>query len=477
MAALHILDSTDLIATDDETEGNFTATSSCSISLKSSSTTGISSMDTSEMRFVNSNGTLDDFFGDQDQENDDEEEEEEEEEEEDDEDEGHGSGSEKDDLDLQVTITLDGQRQFKFSERADEKENVNESEQKKDEEYQPDGHKALEQETKLTQEGMKDPQLELSAPMKYYLRPVCTIGTGTFGRVSLTRHNVTGHYYALKALYIPSIIDRRQVQHVHNEKRILEKLEHPFIVKMYDTAKDSRNLYMIMEFLAGGELFAYLRATKVFPSSMVKFYASEVILALEYLHGLHIAYRDLKPENLMMTQEGHVKLTDFGFAKEIHNKSYTLCGTAEYLAPELANRSGHNHCVDYWALGVLIFELICGYPPYSGSDADVVQDTIIQQGGVPEFPKKTFSANAKDIVTRLLAVEMTERLGYKGIHQIKEHPWFEQIEWEKMLQMAIKPPLSPTVYHEGDTGNFDTYAEEETRAAAKQRDLDLFDEW
>ncbi|CAD5229254.1 unnamed protein product [Bursaphelenchus okinawaensis] len=433
--------------TDDENEGNFT-TSSCSISLKSSSTTGISSMDTNSMRFVNSNGTLDEFFGDREQ-NDDEE------------DEGRGSGSDNEDLDVQVTITIDEKIKFKFSEKAGETEI---------ETVQSEADELVEK-----MQTLETP--DLLAPLKYYLRPVCTIGTGTFGRVSLTRHNVTGHYYALKALYIPSIIDRRQVQHVHNEKRILTKLDHPFVVKLYDTAKDTRNLYMIMEFLAGGELFAYLRATKVFSSSMVKFYAAEVILALEYLHGLNIAYRDLKPENLMMTQEGHVKLTDFGFAKEIHNKSYTLCGTAEYLAPELANRSGHNRCVDYWALGVLIFELMAGYTPYPGDDADDVQMRIVEQEGVPEFPKKTFSVNAKDIVTRLLAVTMTDRLGYNGTYEIKQHAWFETVEWDKMLDVAMKPPLQPTVYHAGDTGNFDTYAEEETRAPAKQRDLDLFDEW
>lgn len=158
---------------------------------------------------------------------------------------------------------------------------------------------------------------------------------GTFGRVELTKHKETGQYFALKSLYIPSILERRQLNHVFNEKRILSRLEHPFIVKLYDTAKDNRYLYMIMEFLAGGELFSYLSEflsvvlqvciyfigmTRTLPSSIVKFYAAEVLLALEYMHSMSIAFRDLKPENLMLSREGHIKLTDFGFAKQIDSK-------------------------------------------------------------------------------------------------------------------------------------------------------------
>uniref|UniRef100_A0AC34F986 Uncharacterized protein n=1 Tax=Panagrolaimus sp. ES5 TaxID=591445 RepID=A0AC34F986_9BILA len=324
-----------------------------------------------------------------------------------------------------------------------------------------------------------DSPITISTPLKHCLTPVCTIGSGTFGRVELTRHKVTGHYYAIKSLYIPTIVQKRQVDHVHNEKRVLNRLSHPFIVKLYDTAKDSRNLYMIMEFLAGGELFSYLRMSKSFPSGMVKFYAAEIVLALSYLHSLMIAYRDLKPENLMMTHDGHIKLTDFGFAKEIHNKSYTVCGTPEYLAPEVISRRGHNHSVDWWSLGVLIYELMTGITPFPGNSAAEVQKSIENTNGLVEFPKKTFSQNAKNIVIHLLKCNPKDRLGFgaNGSDEVKRHPWFETCDWDGMLNKAIQPPLVPTVYHEGDTGNFDSYDELETQPKASQRDLDLFDEW
>uniref|UniRef100_A0A914DDE6 Uncharacterized protein n=1 Tax=Acrobeloides nanus TaxID=290746 RepID=A0A914DDE6_9BILA len=323
---------------------------------------------------------------------------------------------------------------------------------------------------------IRDANPEL-APLKHRLVSVCTIGTGTFGRVELTRHKISGQYYALKAMYIPTIVAKRQVDHVHNEKKVLKKLNHPFIVKMYDTAKDTRSLYMILEFLAGGELFSYLRMSKQFPSSMVKFYAAEIILALEYLHSMYIAYRDLKPENLMLTHDGHIKLTDFGFAKEIHNKTYTICGTPEYLAPEVAERKGHSHAVDWWSLGILIFELMTGYPPFRGRHTDEVQQKIREQDGVVKFPRKTFSANAKDIVNNLLKRNPKERLGASGAEEVKCHAWLSSCDWDKILAKAILPPLIPTIYHEGDTGNFDSYEEMEKQPNAPQRELDLFDEW
>ncbi|KAI6173449.1 CAMP-dependent protein kinase, catalytic subunit-like [Aphelenchoides besseyi] len=314
-------------------------------------------------------------------------------------------------------------------------------------------------------------------PLKHHLRSICTIGTGYFGRVELAKCNVTGKFYALKSIYIPAIIEKRQVQHVHNEKRILERLNHRFIVKLYDTAKDSRCLYMIMEFLAGGELFSYFRMSHSLPSYVVKFYAAQILCAFEYLHSMSIAFRDLKPENVLLDRNGNSKLVDFGFAKEIRTKSYTICGTTCYLAPESMSRAGHNWMVDFWALGILIFELIAGFTAFPGDTIDEVQSRITEYEGKPEFPRKTFSQNAKDLIIGLLTVDPTKRLGHSSIEEIKTHPWFESISFEEIMSGAAKPPLSPTLYRDGDTGNFDSFQEMEKRPAAKQRDLDLFDEW
>ncbi|KAI6205412.1 hypothetical protein M3Y94_00789200 [Aphelenchoides besseyi] len=314
-------------------------------------------------------------------------------------------------------------------------------------------------------------------PLKHHLKSICTIGTGYFGRVELTKHSVTGKFYALKSIYIPAIIEKRQVQHVHNEKRILERLNNRFIVKLYDTAKDDRCLYMIFEFVAGGELFSYYRVSQRLSSSVTKFYAAQILCAFEYLHSMSIAFRDLKPENVLLDKNGNMKLADFGFAKEIRTKSYTICGTTCYLAPESMSRAGHNWMVDFWALGILIFELIAGFTPFPGDTIDEVQSRITEYEGTPEFPRKTFSQNAKDLIIGLLTVDPTQRLGHSSIEDIKTHPWFASISFEEIMSGAAKPPLSPTVFHDGDTGNFDSFQEMEKRPAAKQRDLDLFDEW
>uniref|UniRef100_A0AAF3FK71 Protein kinase domain-containing protein n=1 Tax=Mesorhabditis belari TaxID=2138241 RepID=A0AAF3FK71_9BILA len=162
-------------------------------------------------------------------------------------------------------------------------------------------------------------------PMLQDLEAVCTIGTGTFGRVQLTRHRDTKKHYALKILNMHKIVQTRQVEHVHNEKHILSIIEHPFIVKLHNTERDERNLYMIMEFVPGGELFSYLRAARRFSLQMATFYAAEITSALAFLHSQNIVYRDLKPENLMLTQSGHIKMADFGFAKELRDR-YKIVG-------------------------------------------------------------------------------------------------------------------------------------------------------
>ncbi|TKR62625.1 hypothetical protein L596_026555 [Steinernema carpocapsae] len=317
---------------------------------------------------------------------------------------------------------------------------------------------------------------------KHYLKPVCVVGRGTFGRVDLCQHIHTERHYALKVMNIAKLVATRQVEHVHSEKRLLAKLKHPFIVKLLSTAKDATNIYMTLEFLPGGEIFSYLRATGAFPSPMAKFYAAEVVLALEYIHSFRIAYRDLKPENLMLTAEGHIKLTDFGFAKVIHTRSWTICGTAEYLAPEVLSGVGHNQSVDWWALGILIFELMSGKTPYNGGNADEIHENIFENPNIT-FPRKTFSTNAKEIVNALLKIEVPDRLGCRkaGSKEVRTHPWFSTINFDDLEALKVKPPLVPTIHHDGDIGNFDSYddvePEDDENVKASQRDLDLFEEW
>uniref|UniRef100_A0A0N4ZS67 Protein kinase domain-containing protein n=1 Tax=Parastrongyloides trichosuri TaxID=131310 RepID=A0A0N4ZS67_PARTI len=310
------------------------------------------------------------------------------------------------------------------------------------------------------------------------LLTVTTIGTGTFGRVQLCRHKINGKYYALKSMNIKHLIENRQVDHVYNEKKILSSTCHPFIVRLYDTYKDKLNLNMVMEFLPGGELFSYLRSMKTFSSPMAKFYAAEITLALGYLHESSIAYRDLKPENLILDHEGHIKLTDFGFAKRILDKSYTTCGTTEYLAPEIIEHVGHNMSVDWWALGILIFEMMSGDPPFPGENVKEFYEHI-KGYEVMVFPPKIFSANAKNIISKLLIKNPKERLGCgkNDAKDIKNHPWFSTYDWDLLLQKGIPPPVIPTLYPVA--GNFDSYNDEDNFVNEKpsQTDLALFKDW
>ncbi|KAK6112191.1 Protein kinase domain family protein [Brugia pahangi] len=306
-----------------------------------------------------------------------------------------------------------------------------------------------------------------------------TIGIGSFGRVYLARDRITKKfYYALKKMSISKVILTRQINHVFSEKKILASLTHPFIVKMYNSKCDGQNLYILFEYISGGELFSYLRNIKRFPIITARFYACEVILALEYLHSKNIAYRDLKPENLMLTTIGHLKLTDFGFAKIINEVTNTLCGTPEYLAPEVTDGNGYNKAVDWWSFGILIYEMLTGLPPFQGDTltdiyAEIMTDRI-------HFPR-SMDSFTKDLIKRLLQLDPTKRLGNLkgGVDDIKIHKWFDDIIWDDVINMKITPPIIPRLQSTGDTSNFDDYDEEsdEDQMIPSQEEIDLFHDW
>ena len=200
-----------------------------------------------------------------------------------------------------------------------------------------------------------------------------TLGTGSFGRVHLVQSNHNQRFYAIKVLKKAQVVKMKQVEHTNDERRMLQKVKHSFLVTLWGTFQDSKNLYMVMDFVEGGELFSLLRKSQVsdigfhdyycqfytifeymdsleekrFPNPVAKFYAAEVTLALDYLHSMHIIYRDLKPENLLLDRHGHLKITDFGFAKEVPDITWTLCGTPDYLAPEVVASKGYNKSVDW----------------------------------------------------------------------------------------------------------------------------------
>ncbi|KAL6621807.1 Pkinase-domain-containing protein, partial [Neocallimastix sp. 'constans'] len=286
-----------------------------------------------------------------------------------------------------------------------------------------------------------------------------TLGTGSFGRVHLVKHKESGKYYAMKVLVKRQIIESKQVEHTINEKRILETLDHPYMVNLIGSFKDNRNLYIVLEYVCGGELFSYLRQCKRLPNHVARFYAAEVVLAFEHLHSKDIIYRDLKPENLLIDKSGNIKITDFGFAKYVPDVTWTLCGTPDYLAPEIIQSKGYGKAVDWYALGVLIYEMLAGFPPFYDEDQMRLYERILE--GRLRWPSY-FDPAAKDLIKRLLSPDLTKRYGNLkgGVADIKKHKWFSEIDWKKLAEVKVKAPYIPPFTSEGDASNFDSYPED-----------------
>jgi len=291
------------------------------------------------------------------------------------------------------------------------------------------------------------------------LNIVKTVGTGTFARVCLCRHQKSSAYYALKIMSKAELIKLKQVEHVRNEKKVLEQANHPFLVRLVCTFNDPCFLYFLFPYFPGGELFSWLRKATRFPSTTALFYASEIVSAFSYLHSLSIVYRDLKPENLLLDREGHLVITDFGFAKQLHDsRTWTLCGTPDYLAPEIIQSKGHNCAVDWWALGILIYEMLAGYPPFYDETSFGTYEKILS--GRVAWPRYIESV-AKDLIRRFLVLDRTKRLGNMkgGSDDVMTHKWFKTIDWDDVYEKKVKPPLEPKVDSCWDTSNFERYQE------------------
>ena len=286
-----------------------------------------------------------------------------------------------------------------------------------------------------------------------------TLGTGTFGRVRLAKYKDADKFFAMKIMKKVDVIKYKQERHVMNERWLLSKLNFPFIIRLYGAFQDAKNLYLLLEYAIGGELYSYLRRAGRFSLPTTKFYASEIMMTIEYLHSMNIAYRDLKPENLLLDGKGHVKVSDFGFAKHVPDRTWTLCGTPEYLAPEIIANKGHGKAVDWWALGVLIYEMLAGYPPYYDQTPFKTYEKIL--AGNLHFPAH-FDPISVDLIQRLLHPDPIKRLGnlQGGAQDIRRHPWFAGVDWNGLFRRTIMAPIQPRVTHSGDCGNFDRYPEE-----------------
>jgi serine/threonine protein kinase len=282
------------------------------------------------------------------------------------------------------------------------------------------------------------------------------IGKGSYGKVLLVKKKSNDKLYAMKILEKSLIKLNRQEDHTKTERDILEKIEHPFIVKLYYAFQSSMRLYLITEFMQGGDYFYHLRRERKFSEDKTRFYMAEIVLALEYLHKNNYIYRDLKPENVLMGLDGHIKLTDFGLSKLINsdNKAYTICGTAEYLAPEILLEKGYDRSVDWWSLGVLTFESLTGFSPLKAGKNSRTEYTDYAKK-IDLTPYHFWSKEARSLISGLLEIDPKKRLGAKSAEEVKSHPFFQNVNWKDMLEKKVKPPLTPYVNDEQDLGYFD----------------------
>ncbi|PHH75982.1 hypothetical protein CDD83_4328 [Cordyceps sp. RAO-2017] len=296
-----------------------------------------------------------------------------------------------------------------------------------------------------------------------------TLGTGSFGRVHLVQSKHNQRFYAVKVLKKIQVVKMKQVEHTNDERRMLSDVKHPFLITLWGTFQDWKNLYMVMDFVEGGELFSLLRKSGRFPNPVAKFYAAETTLALEYLHSKNIIYRDLKPENLLLDRHGHLKITDFGFAKRVPDKTWTLCGTPDYLAPEVVSNKGYNKSVDWWSLGILIYEMLCGYTPFwdSGSPMRIYENILKGKVKYPAY----VNADAQNLLEGLITADLTKRLGnlYGGPQDVKNHPWFAEVTWDRLARKDIDAPYTPPVKAGmGDASQFDKYPEDPEKYGAPE---------
>lgn len=271
------------------------------------------------------------------------------------------------------------------------------------------------------------------------------LGKGNFAKVMQVQKKDTGKIYAMKILNKEQLKMRDQIEHTITERRLLATMEHPFLVRLIYAFQTSDKLYMIMNFVNGGELFFHLKRARKFKEDRARFYAAEICLALQHLHTHEYIYRDLKPENILMTKDGHVCLTDFGLAKELYNgrtHTHTFCGTPEYLAPEIVLNQGHGKPVDWWSFGTLLYEMLVGIPPFYSENVQEMYDMILHSDlYLPDF----VSVEAGDLLARLLERDPSKRLGSgpRGVDEIKFHPFFLKAIPDSGLKLNLAPTVSP----------------------------------
>lgn len=282
------------------------------------------------------------------------------------------------------------------------------------------------------------------------------VGQGAFGKVFQVRRKGTNVIYAMKVMKKDKIITGNHVDYMKAERDILTKIVHPFIVQLRYSFQTKSKLYLILDFINGGHLFFQLYRQGLFSEELARVYAAEIVSAVSHLHKNGIIHRDLKPENILLDAEGHVMLTDFGLAKEVSEsmRSNSMCGTTEYMAPEIILSKGHDKAADWWSVGILLFEMLTGQPPYTNNNRQKLQEKIIKEKiKLPSY----LTSEVHSLLKGLLQKDPSKRLGsgVNGSDEIKRHKWFKVINWRKLEAREIQPNFRPNVSGKDCIANFD----------------------
>ena len=309
-----------------------------------------------------------------------------------------------------------------------------------------------------SQEENKESSELVTVKLSYQdFEPLKLIGTGSFGKVLLVKYNSNNNLYAMKVLNKSQIKLKKQEENTKNERDLMVKLNNPFILSIKFAFQDESKLYIVSEFLQGGDLFYHLHHSTInLTEEVAKFYIIELILGLEFLHQNNVIFRDLKPENILLDSEGHIRISDFGLSKILENsrdKAYTLCGTLKYLAPEILKNKGYEKSVDWWSLGCIFYEMLMGHLPFK-INGNVIDPEVFEE-------KIKFNDNMNplliDLISQLLAVNPKKRIGYgdSDAKKIKEHQYFIDVDWNKYLNKEIEPPFVPKLDGDMDLRYFD----------------------
>jgi len=286
-------------------------------------------------------------------------------------------------------------------------------------------------------------------------QPLKLVGKGSFGKVVLVKYFNNDKIYAMKILDKGEIIRRKQIKHTKTERLLLEKLNHPFIAQLQFAFQDTKKLYLVTEFMQGGELFFHIKRRTGFKEVSAKLYMSQIFLAIDYLHKNGYIYRDLKPENILIDKEGNIKLTDFGLSKvvtnnENNNTTNTLCGTLEYIAPEIFKRQPYDKSVDWFSFGVVLYEMLTGQLPFNIKSEEFDESKYKNI----KYPEK-MSPEAKELIEKLLEIEPKKRLGYNSSDEIRNSAFFKEVDFDKVYNKQYRPPFKPRLNGELDLKYFD----------------------